>query len=30
MIIQKDGIKCNCGKRGCFEKYASMKALKTI
>lgn len=28
MIIQKDGIKCNCGKRGCFEKYASMKALK--
>ena len=29
MIIQKDGIKCNCGKRGCFEKYASMKALKT-
>lgn len=29
MIIQKNGIKCNCGKRGCFEKYASMKALKT-
>lgn len=29
MIIQKDGIKCNCGKNGCFEKYASMKALKT-
>lgn len=28
MIIQKDGIKCNCGKYGCFEKYASMKALK--
>lgn len=28
MIIQKDGIKCNCGKSGCFEKYASMKALK--
>ena len=28
MIIQKDGIKCNCGKKGCFEKYASMKALK--
>lgn len=28
MIIQKDGIKCNCGKNGCFEKYASMKALK--
>lgn len=29
MIIQKDGIKCNCGKNGCFEKYASMKAFKT-
>lgn len=28
MIIQKNGIKCNCGKNGCFEKYASMKALK--
>ena len=29
MIIQKDGLECNCGKKGCFEKYASMKALKT-
>lgn len=29
VIIQKDGLKCNCGKNGCFEKYASMKALKT-
>lgn len=29
MIVQKDGIRCNCGKKGCFEKYASMKALKT-
>ena len=29
MIIQKNGIKCNCGKQGCFEKYSSMKALKT-
>ena len=28
MIIQKDGLECNCGRRGCFEKYASMKALK--
>ncbi len=28
MVIQKDGLKCNCGKNGCFEKYASMKALK--
>ena len=29
IIIKKDGIECNCGKKGCFEKYASMKALKT-
>ena len=29
MTIQKDGILCDCGKRGCFEKYASMKAFKT-
>lgn len=28
MTIEKDGIKCNCGRKGCFEKYASMKALK--
>lgn len=28
IIIQKDGIECNCGKKGCFEKYASMKAFK--
>ena len=28
MIIQKDGIKCNCGNKGCFERYASMKAFK--
>ena len=28
MIIEKNGILCNCGKKGCFEKYASMKALK--
>ena len=29
MVIKRDGIKCNCGRCGCFEKYASMKALKT-
>lgn len=28
MVIQKDGIECNCGRKGCFEKYASIKALK--
>ena len=28
MVIEKDGIKCNCGRNGCFEKYASMKAFK--
>ncbi len=28
MVIEKNGIQCNCGKRGCFEKYASMKAFK--
>lgn len=29
MIICKDGLKCNCGKNGCFEKYASMSAFKS-
>jgi predicted NBD/HSP70 family sugar kinase len=29
MIIQKDGRKCECGKNGCFEAYASMKVFKT-
>lgn len=29
MVIEKNGKRCNCGKKGCFEKYASMKALKT-
>lgn len=28
MVIQKNGIECNCGRKGCFEKYASMKAFK--
>lgn len=28
MIINKGGIPCNCGSRGCFERYASMKVLK--
>lgn len=28
MAIQKDGIQCNCGRKGCFETYASIKRLK--
>ena len=27
-IIQKNGLECNCGKRGCFEVYASLKRFK--
>lgn len=27
MIIEHQGRKCSCGNRGCFEQYASMKAL---
>lgn len=29
MIIEKDGRQCNCGKKGCYEAYASMRVLKT-
>ena len=28
MVVEKDGLECNCGRKGCFEKYASMKAFK--
>ena len=28
MIIEKDGRPCSCGKKGCFEQYASIKAIK--
>ena len=28
MIIKKDGTECNCGNKGCFEKYASMRTFK--
>ena len=27
-VIEKNGIQCNCGRKGCFEKYASMKVFK--
>ena len=26
-VIQKDGVPCGCGRRGCFEAYASATAL---
>ena len=28
MVIEKNGIECTCGRKGCFERYASMKAFK--
>lgn len=28
MIIEKDGRPCSCGKKGCFETYASIRVLK--
>ena len=28
MIIENNGRDCNCGNKGCFEKYASMSALR--
>lgn len=28
MIIEKNGKQCKCGNKGCFEQYASMRALK--
>ena len=28
MIIEKGGLLCSCGKFGCWQQYASMKALK--
>ena len=27
MVIQKNGRRCNCGRRGCFETYASVYGL---
>lgn len=28
LVIEKNGIQCNCGKKGCWERYASMKSFK--
>lgn len=28
MIIDKNGIDCNCGKKGCFETYCSIRRFK--
>lgn len=28
IVIEKEGILCTCGKKGCLEQYASMRALK--
>ena len=28
MVIDKNGIECNCGKKGCFETLCSIKRLK--
>ena len=28
MIIEIDGKECKCGKKGCFERYSSMKNFK--
>ncbi len=27
MVIERGGLQCTCGRRGCFERYASAKAL---
>ena len=30
MVIKKGGVQCNCGRKGCFEKYASVSRLLEI
>lgn len=29
IVIKENGIQCECGRKGCYEKYASMKTFKT-
>lgn len=28
MVIEKDGKQCSCGRKGCFEQYASMRVFR--
>ena len=30
MVVQANGIRCNCGRRGCWERYASGTGLGTL
>lgn len=30
IVIEKNGLPCKCGRRGCFEQYASITALKRM
>lgn len=30
MVVQHDGVECVCGRRGCWERYASGSALKML
>ena len=30
MVVQRDGVECVCGRRGCWERYASGSALRTL
>lgn len=30
MVIKKNGLQCNCGRKGCFEKYASVSRLLSM
>jgi glucokinase len=30
MVMERDGVECPCGRRGCWERYASGSALRTL